>query len=103
MLATAAFGTAAATGADAGAIAAAIGFAAAAPSAVAGSGSAPVCPWRWWWIGRAPTAGPGVVGQRPFGRLPCTWPMVSTSERLRRFGLCCVSGFGREFSRMCTG
>jgi hypothetical protein len=75
----------------------------AAPIAVAVAGSIPVCPWRWWWIGRAPTAGPGVVGQRPFGRLPCAWPMVSTSERLRRFGLCCVGGFGREFSRMCTG
>ena len=46
MLATAAFGTAAAAGADAGAIAAAIGFAVAAPSAVAGSRCAAVCPWK---------------------------------------------------------
>jgi hypothetical protein len=57
---------------------------------------------RRWWFGRAPIAGFGAVGQWPFRRLLCTWPMVCAS-RLRRSGLWCVSGFGREFSRTCTG
>ena len=71
--------------------------AATATVAVPVAATAAVCPWRWW-FGGAPTAGLEAVGQRPLGRLPCTWPMASASRRLGRSGLWSVGGFGREFS-----
>lgn len=77
-----------------------VAVAATATVAVTVSATAAVCPWRF---GGAPTAGLEAVGQRPLGRLPCTWPMAGASRRLGRSGLWCVSGFGREFSRTCTG
>ena len=65
--------------------------------AVTVSATAAVWPWRCR-FGGAPTAGLEAVGQRPLGRLPCTWPMASASRRLGSSGLWSVGGFGREFS-----
>jgi hypothetical protein len=81
-------------------VAAAVTLAAAA-AGVPVAATAAVRPRRWW-FGGAPAVGFGAVGQRPLRRLLCTWPMVCAS-RLRRSGLWCVSGFGCQLSRTCTG
>ena len=62
-----------------------------------------VCARRRWWFGRAAAVRRGGVRQRSFVRLRGSRQMARTSGRHCRSELYCVSGFGCEFSRFCTG